>query len=217
MEDSTVDGRKLRCPTIVDEFTRECLAIRVGRSFRSADVICVSAPVFAEYGPPAFIRSDNGSEFIAWALYAWLYCQGIDTHHIDPASPWQNAHGESFDARFRDARLNVEEFPTVIEAQAIVDAQRGGASTARNAHTVAWMIFRRPSSIAAAGVSRPNAEALPRTPEFNALGIAGWTNQAKGQALKACPASRSVAARPSGRARPLPYLPRWRGEAYHGC
>src|SRR5258707_4780333 len=70
MEDSTADGRKLRCLTIVDEFTRQCLAVRVGRSFRSADVIRVLARVFAEYGRPAFIRSDNGSEFIAWALCA---------------------------------------------------------------------------------------------------------------------------------------------------
>jgi putative transposase len=131
MEDSTIDGRKLRCLTIVDEFTRECLAIRVARSFRSADVIRVLAQVFAEYGPPAFIRSDNGSEFIAWALCAWLYRQGIDTHHIDPASPWQNAYGESFNARFRDECLNVEEFLTVLEAQAIVEAWRHKYNTRR--------------------------------------------------------------------------------------
>ena len=131
MEDSTADGRKLRCLTIVDEFTRECLAIRVARSFRSADVIRVLAQVFAEYGPPAFIRSDNGSEFIALALCAWLYRQGIDTHHIDPASPWQNAYGESFNARFRDECLNLEEFLTVLEAQAIVETWRRKYNTQR--------------------------------------------------------------------------------------
>jgi putative transposase len=110
--------------TIVDEFTRECLAIRVARSFWSAGVIRVLAQVFAEYGQPAFIRSDNGSEFIAWALCAWLYRQGVDTHHIDPASPWQNPYGESFNARFRDECLNVEEFLTVVEAQAVVETWR---------------------------------------------------------------------------------------------
>ncbi len=124
LEDSTLDGRKLRCLTIVDEFTRECLAIRVARSFRSVEVIGVLAQVFAEYGAPAFIRSDNGSEFIALALCAWLYQQGIQTHHIDPASPWQNAYGESFNARFRDECLNVEEFLTVLEAQVIVETWR---------------------------------------------------------------------------------------------
>jgi putative transposase len=115
----------------VDEFTRECLAIRVARSFKSADVIRVLLQVFAEYGPPAFIRSDNGSEFIALALCAWLYRQGIDTHHIDLASPWQNAYGESFNARFRDECLNLEEFLTVLEAQAIVETWRRKYNTQR--------------------------------------------------------------------------------------
>jgi putative transposase len=131
LEDSTVDGRKLRCLTIVDEFTRECLAIRVARSFRSAEVIRALAQVFAEYGPPAFIRSDNGFEFTALALCAWLYQQGIQTHHIDPASPWQNAYGESFNARFRDECLNVEEFLTVLEAQVIVETWRRKYNTQR--------------------------------------------------------------------------------------
>lgn len=131
LEDSTADGRKLRCLTIVDEFTRECLAIRVARSFRSVDVIQVLAQVFAEYGAPAFLRSDNGPEFIALALCAWLYRQGIDTHHIDPGAPWQNAYGESFNARFRDECLNLEEFLTVLEAQAIVETWRRKYNTQR--------------------------------------------------------------------------------------
>ncbi len=131
MEDSTVDGHKLRCLTIIDEFTRECLAIRVARSFKSADVIRALAQVFAEYGPPGFIRSDNGPEFIAWALCAWLYRQGIDTHHIDPGSPWQNPYGESFNARFRDECLNLEEFLTVVEAQAIAETWRRKYNTER--------------------------------------------------------------------------------------
>jgi transposase InsO family protein len=196
MQDSTVDGRKLRCLTIVDEFTRECLAIRVARSFRSADVIRVLAPVFAEYGPPAFIRSDNGSEFIAWALCAWLYRQGIDTHHIDPASPWQNAYGESFNARFRDECLSREEFLTVVEAQAIVDAQRGGANTMPADRIAASTILHQPSSCDAGRLSRISPGALPRTPDAkrSALGIAGWTNPTKGQALKACPACNGRAA-----------------------
>jgi len=131
LEDSTADGRKLRILTIVDEFTRECLAIKVARSFQSADVIRVLAQVFAEYGRPAFIRSDNGPEFIAYAVCVWLYAQGIDTHHIDPGSPWQNAFGESFHARFRDECLNLEEFLTVLEAQIVVETWRRKYNTQR--------------------------------------------------------------------------------------
>ncbi len=131
LEDSTADGRKLRILTIVDEFTRECLAIKVARSFTSADVIRVLAQVFAEYGPPAFLRSDNGPEFIAYALCAWLYAQSIDTHHIDPGAPWQNAYGESFNARFRDECLNLEEFLTVLEAQVVCEGWRRKYNTQR--------------------------------------------------------------------------------------
>ena len=131
LEDSTADGRKLRILTIVDEFTRECLAIKVARAFQSADVIRVLAQVFAEYGQPAFIRSDNGPEFIAYALCVWLYAQGIDTHHIDPGSPRQNAFGESFHARFRDECLNLEEFLTVLEAQVVVATWRRKYNTQR--------------------------------------------------------------------------------------
>ena len=131
LEDSTRDGQTLRILTIVDEFTRECPAITASRSFTSADVIRVLAQVFAEYGRPAFIRSDNGPEFIAYALCAWLYQQGIDTYHIDPGSPWQNPYGESFNARLRDECLNLEEFLTVLEAQVVLENWRRQYNTQR--------------------------------------------------------------------------------------
>ena len=131
MEDGTADGRKLRLLTVVDEFTRECLAIRVARQFPAAAVIPVLARLFAERGRPAFIRSDNGSEFIAHALCAWLYAQAVDTHHNDPASPWQNSYGESFNGHFRDECLNLEEFLTVLEAQVLVERWRRHYNTQR--------------------------------------------------------------------------------------
>jgi putative transposase len=131
LEDSTADGRKLRLLTLVDEFTRECLAIKVARSFTSAEVIRVLAQVFAKYGPPAFMRSDNGPEFIAYAVCVWLYVQGIDTHHIDPGAPWQNAFGESFHARLRDECLNLEDFLTVLEAQVVIETWRCKYNTRR--------------------------------------------------------------------------------------
>jgi putative transposase len=124
MEDSTADGRKVRLLTLLDEFTRECLAIEAARSFPSAKVLPVMARVFAERGRPAFIRSDNGSEFIAQDLCAWFYRQAIDTHHIDPASPWQNGYAESFNGHFRDECLNLEDFASVLECRVVTAAWR---------------------------------------------------------------------------------------------
>lgn len=131
MDDATADGRKLRLLTLVDEFTRECLAIAVARHFPAAAVSTVLAPVFARRGRPAFMRSDNGSEFSAHSLCAWLYAQAIDTHHIDPASPWQNAYAESFNGHFRDECLNLEEFLTVLEAQVVIEHWRVHYNTQR--------------------------------------------------------------------------------------
>lgn len=119
MVDATADGRALRLLTMVDEFTRECLAIEVARALPTAAVIPVLERVMAERGRPTFLRSDNGSEFVAQALYAWLYARQVDTHHIDLASPWQNAYGESFNGHFRDECLNLEEFISVLESQVI--------------------------------------------------------------------------------------------------
>lgn len=131
LEDSTANGRKLRLLAIVDEFTRECLAIQVARSMPAKQVIAVLLQVFAAYGQPQFIRSDNGPEFIAHTLCAWLYTQGVDTHHIDPGSPWQNPYGESFNARLRDECLNLEDFLSVWEAQVIVETWRVKYNTQR--------------------------------------------------------------------------------------
>jgi putative transposase len=131
MEDSTADGRKLRLLTVVDEFSRECLAIEVARHLPSAAVITVLARVFARHGQPAFMRSDNGSEFIAHALCAWLYAQQIDTHHIDPGSPWQNPYVESFNGHFRDECLNLEDFVSLLEASVVTDRWRQHYNTQR--------------------------------------------------------------------------------------
>lgn len=110
--------------TLTDEFTRESLAIKVGTSFTSVDVQRVLARVFLERTPPAFLRSDNGPEFIAHDLAAWLVAQGVQTKHIDPRSPWQNGFAESFHARFRDECLNMEVFRSVPHAQLLSKAWR---------------------------------------------------------------------------------------------
>jgi putative transposase len=119
MEDRTIDGRKLRFLTIIDEFSRECMAIEVRRSFPARHVLTVLQRLFAQHPPPQFIRSDNGPEFIARAVRDWLIEQGAVTLYIDPGSPWQNPFGESFNGRFRDECLNLEVFLNVTEAAVI--------------------------------------------------------------------------------------------------
>lgn len=102
---------------MVDEFTREALAIAVDRRMTSWDVIGILAKAFAKWGWPQYLRSDNGPEFIAGALREWLEVRGVKTYYIAPASPWQNAYGESFNDKLRSECLDLEMFEDVPEAQ----------------------------------------------------------------------------------------------------
>jgi len=113
----THDGRSLRLLTVVDEYTRECLAIRVARRMTSNDVLWVLADLFLEYGIPEHIRSDNGPEFVAKAVRSWLADLGVTTLFIEPGSPWENGYVESFNSKLRDELLNGEIFYTLKEAQ----------------------------------------------------------------------------------------------------
>ncbi len=124
IHDACVDGRKLRMLTVVDEFTRECLAIEPARSLPAAKVIGVLSRLFAQHGAPEFLRSDNGPEFIAHQLKQWLAGTGPETIYIDPGSPWQNAYGESFNGKLRDECLNVETFTSLAEARVIIEQWR---------------------------------------------------------------------------------------------
>lgn len=117
VEDATQDGRKLRFLTLIDEQNRRGLCLEARRSFKSVDVIDALQQTIARYGAPAFLRSDNGPEFIAHAIKDWLVEAGIQTHYIDPASPWQNAFGESFNATLRREHLNREVFTTLEETR----------------------------------------------------------------------------------------------------
>jgi putative transposase len=116
--DRTVNGGALKWLTLVDEYTRECLALHVDRAVSGADVRRVLARVVGRRGPPRRIRSDNGSEFIGEALSQWLPAQGTEAIPVAPASPWENGFGESFNSRFRDEFLEVEEFENVPDARA---------------------------------------------------------------------------------------------------
>ena len=106
VEDRTHDGRKFRTLNVVDEFTRESLAIRVARKLNSTDVIDVLSDLFILRGVPGHIRSDNGSEFTAQVVQDWIKAVGAKTAYIAPGSPWENGYVESFNARFRDELLD---------------------------------------------------------------------------------------------------------------
>ena len=115
--DRTVCGRALKWLTLVDEYTRECLALHVDRSLTGADVRRVLAGVVGRRGAPTRIRSDNGSEFICAALRCWLPTQGTEPIPVAAGSPWENGYIESFNSRFRDEFLEAEEFESVPDAR----------------------------------------------------------------------------------------------------
>jgi len=117
--DRTADGRKLRMLTVVDEYTRECLALEVDRSITADRVLDVLTSLFLTRGVPRHIRSDNGPEFIAQTLRRWLKQVGVGTLYIEPGSPWENGYAESFHGRLRDEFLAMEIFEGVRDARAL--------------------------------------------------------------------------------------------------
>lgn len=117
--DQTEDGRQLKWLTVTDEFTRYSLALEVRRHFTGRDVIAVLAGLILEHGAPEFLRSDNGPEFIAAAVKAWLKSRGVRTLYIDPGAPWQNGYCESFNGSLRDELLNCELFTSLLEAEVL--------------------------------------------------------------------------------------------------
>jgi len=129
--DSTAGGTKLKMLTIGDDYTRECHAIEVGTSMRSDTVIAVLARVFADHGAPEYLRSDNGSEFIAHAVRAWLAGRNTRTFYIDPGSPWQNGFRESFHGRFRDEFLYGTLFANIAECRVLCEGYRREHNTER--------------------------------------------------------------------------------------
>jgi putative transposase len=117
--DRLTDGTKIRFLTVVDEYTRECLALRVGYHLRADDVMDVLTDLFINRGLPDHIRSDNGSEFTAKSIKGWLPRLGVKTLYIEPGSPWENGYNESFNGRFRDEFLAAEALQTLKEAEVL--------------------------------------------------------------------------------------------------
>ena len=127
----TYDGRPLKILTVVDEYTRECLALVVERRLRSDDVLHCLTGLFVAHGTPEHIRSDNGPEFTAKAVRRWLGKIGVRTMYIEPGSPWENGYNESFNGKLRDELLNGEIFYTLKEAQVLIEGWRREYNTIR--------------------------------------------------------------------------------------
>jgi putative transposase len=129
--DRTHDGKAYRMLCIIDEFTRECLAIKVARRLNSTEVISTLCDLFITRGIPAHIRSDNGPEFVALALRQWIAAVGAKTAYIEPGSPWENGYVESFNGKLRDELLNGEIFYTLAEAKIVIEQWRKYYNTIR--------------------------------------------------------------------------------------
>ena len=122
MFDHCANGQQLKCLTVIDEFTKEGLAIDVDGRIRSTRIIEVLSRLVSARGVPTFLRSDNGPEFVSKALLSWILAQGIGTALIEPGKPWQNGVTESFNGKFRDECLNEHWFLTLQEAQVVIEA-----------------------------------------------------------------------------------------------
>jgi transposase InsO family protein len=157
----THDGAAFRTLNIVDEFTRECLAIDVARRLGSDDVLERLAWLMATRGVPGHIRSDNGSEFTATAVRDWLAKVGVKTLYIEPGSPWENGYVESFNGKLRDELLNGEIFYSLTEAKVLIERWREHYNTVRP-HSSLGYKPPAPESLAAGPPSATLREGRPR-------------------------------------------------------
>jgi putative transposase len=124
VSDRLHNGKRIRMLTVIDEYTRKCLAIRVGFSLKADDVVDTLSTLFITEGVPGYIRSDNGSEFTAKTTREWIGSVGVKTAYIEPGSPWENGYNESFNGKLRDELLNGEIFYSLKEAQILIEQWR---------------------------------------------------------------------------------------------
>ena len=149
VEGRTHDGRKFRILSVIDEASRECVALPVARRLRSEDVLAALAELFVTRGPPAHIRSDNGPEFIATAVQEWLARVGVKTLYITPGSPWENGYCESFNGSLRDELLDGEIFYSLAEAKILIEAWRRHYNTIRPHSSLGYQPPPHPSGFVA--------------------------------------------------------------------
>ena len=160
VEDRTHEGKKYRMLNVIDEFTHECLAIRIARKLKSIDVIDLLSDLFILRGVPEHIRSDNGPEFVAKAVQEWITAVGAKTAYITPGSPWENGFIESFNARLRDELLDGEIFYSLAEAKIVIESWRRHYNAVRPHGSLGYKppapeVFVPPLAARAASQSRP--------------------------------------------------------------
>jgi putative transposase len=149
--DACANGQALKCLTVIDEWTRECLAIEVAGSIRSHRVIDVLTRLVSLHGAPRYLRADNGPEFVSRAILRWVTASGIDTAFIDPGKPWQNGTDESFNGKFRDECLSLEWFRTRAEAAVVIEDWRQHYNAVRPHSSLAYLT---PAEFKSKGVQR---------------------------------------------------------------
>jgi putative transposase len=155
--DHCANGQRLKCLTVVDEFTRECLAIDVAGSIRSPRVIEVLAQLVSVHGAPTHLRSGNGPEFVATGILRWLHTAQIETALIDPGKPWQNATDEFFNGKFRDEYLSLQWFRNRVEAKVGIAQRRWHYNEVRPHSSLG---YRTPAEFKASGSNRAPNDAL---------------------------------------------------------
>jgi putative transposase len=166
--DRTADGRSFRMLVIIDEHTRECLAIDVARKLTSEDLLERLSDLFICRGVPDYVRSDNGPEFTAHCVRDWLQTVEVKTLFIEPGSPWENGYVESFNGKLRDELLNREVFDTLLEAKVLIERWRRAYNTVRPHSSLGYQPpapeANQPCSLASATPQQANrAGLLPMT------------------------------------------------------
>ena len=177
VEDRTQDGRPLRMLTIVDEYTRECLAIDVARRLTSEDVLERLTDLFIRRGVPEHIRSDNGAEFTNHAVRSWLARMEVKTLFIEPGSPWENGYVESFNGKLRDELLDGEIFYTLLEAKVLIERWREHYNRVRPHSSLGY----RPPAPEAILIGGGSAPAPPASSPPESTGTLAYACLAKGE------------------------------------
>jgi len=172
--DQTEDGRRLKLLPVLDEFTREAHAILVERRIRAEDVVELLAALFRVHGEPAYLRSDNGPEFIATVVKEWLARSGVTTLYIEPGSPWENAYSESFNSRFEDELLNREIFSNVTEAKVLVEQYRLAYNSERPHSALG---YRTPVEFAAEHACRKHSTVTSAPDGATAFDLPQWEDE----------------------------------------
>ena len=163
IHDRLADGRQFKCLAILDEYTRENLALHLNRSITGDDVLTELSQLIGRRGLPSCIRSDNGPEFVSINVRNWLDAMGVGTLFIEPGAPWQNGYVESFNSRFRDEFLNMEIFNSIKEARMLAERWRDAYNEERPHSALSYMT---PARFAASrgGVASASLRSAPATP-----------------------------------------------------